>query len=59
MLWWQILLIVVGSIFLLFVLTAIFYRMFFKRFWDIILSLIAIVVAGDILGTTAEKPCVA
>lgn len=39
-----ILLFVFGSIIILFVLTALFYKVFFKRFWDIVLSLIAIIV---------------
>ena len=47
--WWQILLIVVGSVLLLFILTIIFYRQFFKRFWDFILSLIAIIVLSPLL----------
>lgn len=39
-----ILLIVLGSILLLFFLSTLFYRVFFKRFWDILLSSIAIIV---------------
>lgn len=42
--WWQILLIVLGSLLLLFLLSIIFYRQFFKRFWDIVLSFLAITV---------------
>ena len=47
--WWQILLIVLGSLLLLFVLSIIFYKPFFKRFWDIVLSFLAIVVLSPIL----------
>lgn len=42
--WWQILLIVLGSLLALFVLSIIFYKQFFKRFWDIVLSFLAITV---------------
>lgn len=42
--WWQILLIMLGSLLLLFLLSVIFYRQFFKRFWDIVLSFLAITV---------------
>ena len=47
--WWQILLIVLGSLLLLFVLSIIFYKPFFKRFWDIMLSGLAIIVLSPIL----------
>ena len=47
--WWQILTIVLGSLLLLFVLSIIFYKPFFKRFWDIVLSVLAIVVLSPIL----------
>ena len=47
--WWQILLIVLGGVLLLFILTIIFYRQFFKRFWDFVLSLIAIIVLSPLL----------
>jgi len=40
--WWQILLIILGSIALLFVLTVLLYRPIFKRFWDIIISFFGI-----------------
>ena len=59
--WWQILLIVLGSLLLLFVLSIIFYRPFFKRFWDIALSGLAIVVFSPlfllltIIGAIAMK----
>ena len=47
--WWQILLIVLGSVLLLFALTIIFYRQFFKRFWDFVLSLIGIIILSPLL----------
>lgn len=47
--WWQILLIVLGSLLLLFILSIIFYKPFFKRFWDIALSGLAIIVLSPIL----------
>lgn len=47
--WWQILLIVLGSLLLLFVLSIVFYKQFFKRFWDIVLSGLALVVLSPIL----------
>ena len=40
--WWQILLIVLGSIALLIVLTILLYKPIFKRFWDIVLSFFGI-----------------
>jgi len=48
MVWWQILLIVIGGLLLLFGLTVIFYRHFFKRFWDIVLSGLAIIILSPI-----------
>lgn len=47
--WWQILLICVGSVLILFGLSIIFYKQFFKRFWDIVLSGIAILVLSPVL----------
>lgn len=47
--WWQILLIVVGSLLALFILSIVFYKPFFKRFWDIVLSGLAIIVLSPIL----------
>ena len=47
--WYWILLIVLGSILLLFILTVLFYKQFFKRFWDFVLSLIAIIVLSPLL----------
>ena len=49
--WWQILLIVLGSLSLLFVLSIFFYKQFFKRFWDIVLSGLALIVLSPILLT--------
>ena len=42
--WWQILLIVLGGLLVLFVLSIIFYKPFFKRFWDIVLSGLAFLI---------------
>lgn len=47
--WWQILLICVGIVLVLFGLSVIFYKQFFKRFWDIVLSGLAIIVLSPIL----------
>ena len=47
--WWQILLVVLGSTVLLFVLSIVFYKPFFKRFWDIVLSGFAIIVLSPFL----------
>lgn len=46
--WWQILLIVLGGFLLLLVLSIVFYKPFFKRFWDIVLSGIAVVVLSPL-----------
>lgn len=42
--WYWILTIVLGSLLLLFLLSIIFYKPFFKRFWDIFLALLALSV---------------
>ena len=42
--WWHILLIVLGGALLLFLLSIVLYKQFFKRFWDVILSGLAILV---------------
>lgn len=42
--WWQILLIVFGALLLIFVLSIVFYKQFFKRFYDIICAILAIAV---------------
>ncbi len=47
--WWQILLIVLGGIVLLFILSILLYKPFFKRFWDIVLSGTAIIVLSPLL----------
>ena len=47
--WWHILLIVLGSLLLLLMLSILLYRPFFKRFWDLILSGIAIIVFSPFL----------
>ena len=47
--WWHILLIVLGSVLLLFILSILFYRPFFKRFWDLVLSGIAIIILSPFL----------
>lgn len=47
--WYWILAIAFGSALLLFVLTIIFYKQFFKRFWDFVLSLTAIIVLSPLL----------
>lgn len=59
--WWHILLIVVGSLFLLFILSIFLYKPFFKRFWDIVLSFLALTalsplfLALTIIGSIAMK----
>ena len=47
--WYWILTIVLGGLLLLFVLSIIFYKQFFKRFWDIVLSGLAIIVLSPLL----------
>lgn len=47
--WWQILLIVIGGLMLLLVLSVLFYRPFFKRFWDVVLSGLTIVILSPLL----------
>ena len=46
--WWHILLIVVGSLLLLFLLSIVMYKPVFKRFWDIILSILALTVLSPL-----------
>lgn len=59
--WWHILLIVLGSLLLLLILSIIFYKPFFKRFWDIFLSWLALTVFSPlfliltIIGAIAMK----
>ena len=47
--WYWVLAIVLGSVLLLFVLSIVLYKPFFKRFWDIILSGLAIIVLSPFL----------
>lgn len=59
--WYWILTIILGSILLLFVLSIVLYKQFFKRFWDIVLSLLALLVLSPlffiltIIGAIAMK----
>ena len=46
--WWHILLIVSGGLLLLFLLSIVFYKPFFKRFWDIVLALLALSVLSPL-----------
>lgn len=46
--WWHILLIVLGSLSLLFALSIVLYKQLFKRFWDIVLSFIALTVLSPL-----------
>lgn len=46
--WYWILTIVLGSLLLLFLLSWLFYKPFFKRFWDIVLSGLTIVVLSPL-----------
>ena len=47
--WWHILLIVIGGVLLLFLLSIALYKQFFKRFWDIVLSGLAIIILSPLL----------
>ena len=47
--WWHILLIVLGSLLLLLILSIVLYKPFFKRFWDLVLSGIAIIILSPFL----------
>lgn len=47
--WWQILLICVGGLSLLLVLSVVLYKQFFKRFYDVVLSGIALIVLSPLL----------
>lgn len=47
--WWQILLICVGGLSLLLVLSIVLYKQFFKRFYDVVLSGIALIVLSPLL----------
>lgn len=48
MAWYYIVLIVIASIVGLFFLSSIFYKQFFKRFYDIVLSFLAIIVLSPV-----------
>lgn len=47
--WWQILLIVFDSVLVWILLSNFFYKQFFKRFYDIVLSLLALLVLSPLL----------
>ncbi|MDD6250798.1 MAG: sugar transferase [Bacillales bacterium] len=47
--WYYILLIVIASVFVWFLLSCLLYKQFFKRFYDIVLSGIAIIVLSPVL----------
>ena len=49
MIWWQILLICIGAVAVWIALSALLYKQFFKRFYDIVLSGLAIIVLSPIL----------
>lgn len=49
MTWWQIVLICIGAVAVWIALSALLYKQFFKRFYDVVLSGIAIVVLSPIL----------
>lgn len=49
MTWWQILLICIGAVAVWITLSALLYKQFFKRFYDIVLSGMAIIVLSPIL----------
>ena len=51
--WYWIVLIVLGSLTLWFILSALLYRQFFKRFYDIVLSGIALIILSPLLLFTA------
>lgn len=47
--WWQILLTCIGAVALLLVLSTLLYKQFFKRFYDLILSGIAIILLSPVM----------
>ena len=47
--WYWIVFIVIGSLVVWFTLSAVFYRQFFKRFYDLTLSLLALIVLSPLL----------
>ena len=46
--WWHILLVVLGSLVLLLILSVVLYKPVFKRFWDIVLSFVALTVLSPL-----------
>lgn len=60
--WYWVVAIVVGSLAILFALSNIFYKQFFKRFYDVVLSGIALIVLSPlllILPVSEQLPCMA
>ena len=51
--WYWIVLIVIGSLAVWFALSAIFYKQFFKRFYDIVLSLLALIILSPLIAVVA------
>lgn len=49
MIWWQILLICIGAVGVWIALSALLYKQFFKRFYDIVLSGMAIIILSPLL----------
>lgn len=49
--WWQIVLICIGALFVWLLLSVLLYRCFFKRFYDILLSGLALIVLSPLLLT--------
>mgnify|MGYP000978053603 CR=1 FL=1 len=47
--WWGILIIVLASLLIWLVLSAVFYKHFFKRFYDIVFSVLALIVLSPLL----------
>ncbi|MFA6729963.1 MAG: sugar transferase [Candidatus Izemoplasmatales bacterium] len=44
--WWQVLLICIGALIVYIILNVVFYKQFFKRFYDITLSVLALIILG-------------
>lgn len=51
--WYWIVLIVIGSLGVWFTLSAVFYKQFFKRFYDIVLSLLAMIILSPLIAVVA------
>jgi undecaprenyl phosphate N,N'-diacetylbacillosamine 1-phosphate transferase len=47
--WWGILIIVLASLLIWLVLSAVFYKQFFKRFYDIVFSVLALIILSPLL----------